>query len=318
MTSESFKSITKARVVSVGDGSVGQRLDNFLLKVLKGVPKTRVYRALRTGEVRVNKARAKPYYRLLPADKIRIPPIRSTALRQTEPPIKVKNSVTTSILLEDDNIIIFNKPAGLAVHGGSGRSFGLIEVLRSERPNARYMELVHRLDHGTSGCLIVAKKRKALTAIHALIRQGKVKKDYWLMVKGKLEGGRKEIDLPLRKTSRSGERLVVPDTDGKAAQTLMRPLSGNGNVTLVQARLLTGRTHQIRVHASAIGYPVAGDAKYGNPAFNKWCRARGLQRLFLHARFIEFQVSDQHYKVTAPLTPSLEFFVDSVGLQIPK
>lgn len=279
----------QTRIVVIDEAHAGQRIDNFIFNHLKGVPKSRVYRSLRQGEVRVNKGRVKPEYRLQCDDKVRIPPLR-TALPQTpsKPPLWQLKSLEQSILYEDEGMLIINKPSGIAAHGGSGISFGVIETLRYLRPQAKFLELVHRLDRDTSGCLMIAKKRSVLTALQELSKQNQIEKMYLTLVKGHWKAG-KAVDLPLQKNQlQSGERVVKVSGQGKPAVTLFHPMQRYQSATLVKAILKTGRTHQIRVHATHSGHPIAGDDKYGDKDFNKEMKKAGLGRLFLHAASLNF------------------------------
>lgn len=301
-------SANRVREQVVDDSHAGQRVDNYLMRVLKGVPKTRIYRLLRKGEVRVNKGRVKPNHRLASGDVVRIPPIRTGGGEGgAKPADKVLARVERSIIYEDKGFVILNKPSGLAVHGGSGLSYGLIEALRALRPEAPYLELAHRLDRETSGCLVIAKKRSALRAFQELLRGDGVDKRYLCLVRGCWQGGPRKVDAPLRKnTLRSGERLVKVADDGKASLTVLKPVSIYGNSTLLEAKLVTGRTHQVRVHTAWCGHPIAGDEKYGDEGFNRAMRERGLRRLFLHAASLSFTLpSGQEVFVQAPLDDEL-------------
>jgi 23S rRNA pseudouridine955/2504/2580 synthase len=306
------KSAEKPFTVEIDDECSGQRIDNFLLTQLKGVPKSRVYRLLRKGEVRVNKGRIKPDYRLKTGDQVRIPPIR-VATRETStaegPAQSVLASVRSAIIYEDENLLVLNKPAGLAVHGGSGIHYGVIEALRAIYPDQRHLELVHRLDRDTSGCLMVAKKRSVLKRLHEQLRNNDIRKTYVALVKGRWQGGKQTIDAPLRKnTLKSGERMVRVDIDGKPAQSIFKPIKIFAEATLMEVELITGRTHQIRVHAAHAGYPIAGDEKYGQRGFNLSMKGLGLDRLFLHAKSLTFNVSEEKGTLTvvAPLGSELE------------
>lgn len=312
----------KAQFVEIDEDRAGQRIDNFLLASLKGVPKTRVYRILRKGEVRVNKGRIKASYRLQAGDMVRIPPIRQSEPEAAAAPgARVLARIDASILAEEKGFLVLNKPSGLAVHGGSGLNYGVIEALRALRPDAPYLELVHRLDRETSGCLLVAKRRSVLREMHRLLReksQGKslddgMDKRYLALLKGRWEGGERKVDAPLLKnTLRSGERVVTVSPEGKESLSLFRPVARNAEATLVEVRLLTGRTHQIRVHAASIGHPIAGDEKYGDEQFNREMKAKGLRRLFLHAHFLGFSLEghEQAYRFSAPLDDELEAVLD--------
>jgi 23S rRNA pseudouridine955/2504/2580 synthase len=303
--------------ITVSEDFVGQRLDNFLTTHLKGLPKTRIYRIIRKGEVRVNKGRVKPDYRLNPGDVIRIPPVRTaeeTPLNHV--PEKVNQLLLSQILYEDDGLIVLNKPSGMAVHGGSGLSFGVIEALRILRPDVRSLELVHRLDRDTSGCLMVAKKRSILRILHAALREGQLGKVYWTLVKGPWKGG-KRIDAPLQKNQlSSGERIVrVNQAQGQSAYTEFKVLQNYPQATLLEARPLTGRTHQIRVHATHAGSPIAGDPKYGDEEFNRQMKKIGLNRLFLHAKSICISLPDHTEPLTieAPLVCPLTDVLDNLS-----
>jgi 23S rRNA pseudouridine955/2504/2580 synthase len=279
----------KVRYLVVKEDAAGQRIDNFLLTRLKGVPKSWVYRVLRRGEVRVNKGRAKPTRRLELGDEVRIPPLRTANRDATAPGTGLRDLIASSILYEDEQLLVVNKPSGVAVHGGSGVSHGVIEVLRALRPDAAYLELAHRLDRDTSGCLMLAKKRSALKQLQKLQLTGKVEKRYLTLLCGRWRKGRVTADAPLQKnTLRSGERVVRVDPEGKPAITHFEVLQRFPRAMLVEARLETGRTHQIRVHAQHLGSPIAGDPKYGRDEDNQAHRAAGLNRLFLHAWRLSF------------------------------
>jgi len=305
-------SVERPFIVEISDERSGQRIDNFLLTQLKGVPKSRIYRLLRKGEVRVNKGRIKPDYRLKAGDQVRIPPVR-VATREdsssTMPGQGFLASVASAIIFNDDNLLVLNKPAGLAVHGGSGIQFGAIEALRTLFPEEHHLELVHRLDRDTSGCLLVAKKRSVLKQLHDQLRNTDIRKIYVALIKGSWQGGKQTIDVPLRKnTLKSGERVVRVDSEGKPAQSIFKPIKFYAESTLVEVELITGRTHQIRVHATHAGHPIAGDEKYGHRGFNLSMKALGLDRLFLHAKSITFSLWDGKDPITvvAPLGPELE------------
>lgn len=306
----SAKPPSKARIIEVDDDRAGQRIDNFLLASLKGVPKSRVYRMLRKGEVRVNKGRIKADYRLQAGDFVRIPPVREAeASAPSNPGTKVLARIEQGILAEEKGFLVLNKPSGIAVHGGSGLNYGIIEALRVLRPDAPYLELVHRLDRDTSGCLLIAKRRSVLRELHQLLREGGVEKRYLALVKGRWQGGERRVDAPLLKnTLRSGERVVTVNAEGKSAVSIFRPVTVFADATLVEVNLLTGRTHQIRVHAASIGHPIAGDEKYGDEGFNQAMKKQGVRRLFLHAQLLKFSLGEeQHrYEFTAPLGDELE------------
>lgn len=304
------------QLYTVDESRAGQRIDNFLVGMLKGVPKSMIYRILRKGEVRVNKGRIKPDYRLQKGDCIRIPPVR--VAEPTEAPKASKRAVTSleeAVLYEDDALIIIDKPAGMAVHGGSGVSLGVIEILRQMRPQERSLELVHRLDRDTSGCLMIAKKRSMLKALHEMLRDNAINKHYLALVKGAWKGGVRRVDVPLMKNIlSSGERMVRVDAQGKPALTDFHPLESFEDASLVRVDLGTGRTHQIRVHARHIGRPIAGDPKYGDEDFNAEMRKRGLKRLFLHAEELRFihPVTGVTLAVQAPLDEELSAVLDGM------
>ena len=298
------------REVLIGDDGDGQRVDNYLLKTLKGVPKSRIYRILRKGEVRVNKGRIKPEYRLKSGDLLRIPPIRVSEQPPVETPSNwVLEALRQSVIYEDSGFLILNKPSGLAVHGGSGISHGVIEGLRALRPEAHFLELAHRLDRDTSGCLVIAKKRSALRAFQALLRDNHgIDKQYLALVQGRWQGGKRRIEAPLRKNVlSSGERVVRVSEDGKPSLSIFIPETIFADCSLMRVRLITGRTHQVRVHAQFAGHPIAGDDKYGDEGFNRLISGRGLKRLFLHAAEMRFTLpGEATIHVQAPLEPALQ------------
>ena len=303
----------KVQFVEISVDHAGQRIDNYLMRELNGVPKSLVYRIVRKGEVRVNKGRIKPEYRLKEGDIVRIPPVRQVEKKEPgKAPDKILQQLESRILFEDKRILVINKPSGLAVHGGSGLSFGLIEALRELRPNDKSLELVHRLDRDTSGCLILAKKRSALRRLHEQLREGSMDKRYLTLLKGQWQGRSRWIDAPLLKNVvKSGERLVFVDTKGKEARTQFIPYSASKEASLMSVKLDTGRTHQIRVHAQHIGMPIAGDDKYGDDEFNRELKGKGLKRLFLHAHSLKFHLPDPEtgeeisMSVKAPLDEAL-------------
>lgn len=293
----------------------GQRIDNFLLRVLKGVPKSRVYRLLRKGEVRVNKGRIGPDYRLVSGDQVRIAPVRMAPPGTATPPGGARQRLAAAIVYEDERLLVLNKPTGMAVHGGSGLDYGVIEGLRALRPQAPFLELVHRLDRDTSGCLMVAKKRSELRTLHELLRSGGVHKRYLLLAMGDWRHGPSEVDAPLKKNQLSGgERIVRVDSQGKPAVTRFRCLETYPGASLVEADLKTGRTHQIRVHAAHAGHPLAGDGKYGDPEFNQRLRDAGLKRLFLHAHYLSFRdpETDRSIEVSVPLGEDLRAVIQKL------
>lgn len=306
------------RLVSVDTELAGQRIDNFLMQQLKGVPRSLVYKLLRRGEVRVNKGRVKPAHKLAAGDQVRLPPV-TIAPREAlpKPGQALVQSLQTRVRYDDGRVLVIDKPAGLAVHGGSGIRAGLIEALRSMHPGAD-LELVHRLDRETSGCLLVSQRRSALRALHAQMRAGHIGKRYLALLVGALPKAVVEVRLPLKKNQmQGGERMVQIDEDaGKPARTLFRRLRAYGDCTLAEVELDTGRTHQIRVHAASLGAPVAGDDKYGDAEANRRLRVLGLKRLFLHAASLAFEPpadsdsdkrgADRRIRVEAPLPEELE------------
>ena len=276
--------------ITVGESGAGQRVDNFLIRVLKGVPKSHVYRIVRSGEVRVNKGRVGADTRLAAGDVVRIPPIRLAAAART--PLAPRRPVTPlPVLFEDDAFLAIDKPAGLAVHGGSGVALGLIERLRAERPDAPFLELVHRLDRDTSGVLLVAKKRAALVGLHAALREGAFDKRYLVLVRGKWRDAKRMVRLPLQKLAApGGERRVRVGPEGAESVTVFRRIrtwpDHDPPLALLEAELKTGRTHQIRVHLAHLGFPIAGDDKYGDFGWNRALAKEGLKRMFLHASML--------------------------------
>ncbi len=296
--------------VEITEENHDQRLDNFLITRLKGVPKSRIYRIVRKGEVRVNKGRVEVNYRLVTGDIVRIPPVR-IAERSEEVfvPTNLKDALQHSILYEDDGFLIVNKPAGFAVHGGTGVSSGIIEGLRLLRPEAHFLELVHRLDKDTSGCLIIAKKRGALRAFHAIFRDNQIHKTYLALLAGQWKKKKLVVNAPLLKNiAKSGERMVVISSAGKAAETVFTRLTAFQDSTLVEAAPKTGRTHQIRVHAVHLGHPIIGDERYGRDDLNLTFKQKGYKRMFLHAKTLTFShpITGEVMKITAPLPPQLE------------
>lgn len=304
---------TGVRKVRVDAEQAGQRIDNFLRRELPGVPKGRLYRLLRRGEVRVNGGRVRAEYRLVDGDEVRIPPAR-VKVPGAPPSPEFASSILDRVLFEDKRLLVVNKPTGLAVHGGSGISHGLIELLRHARPELKDLSLVHRLDRETSGCLVLAKRRSALRALHEKFRIGEVEKNYLALAVGDWQLGEQVIDAPLLVTHRkNGERHVVVSEEGKPSQTKIKLSRRYGDFSLLQCSPLTGRTHQIRVHAAAAGFPLAGDERYGDSDANRRLKRMGLPRLFLHAQSISFaddSGNDVHF--TAPLSEDLEGFLNSV------
>jgi 23S rRNA pseudouridine955/2504/2580 synthase len=304
--------------VVVAADQVGQRLDKLLGQLLPGVPRSRIFRLIRRGEVRVNGRRAGPELRLAAGDALRLPPVRDSLIAADAPPRMPKalmEAVERAIIHEDARLLVLDKPAGLAVHGGSGLSFGVIEALRASRPSET-LELAHRLDRDTSGCLIVARRGSALRVLHALMRDGAVQKSYLTLLAGRWNLGHKRVDAPLRTDLRvGGERTVKVDARGKEARTEFKLIEHFGSAaSLVEALLHTGRTHQIRVHAAHCGHPVLGDTKYGDPARNEEFAALGLKRMFLHAHTLGFAWPDgSEQSFSAPLPAELRALLDRLG-----
>ncbi|MEN4768068.1 23S rRNA pseudouridine(955/2504/2580) synthase RluC [Duffyella gerundensis] len=299
------------QIVAISADEAGQRIDNFLRTQLKGVPKSMIYRILRKGEVRVNKKRIKPEYKLVAGDEIRIPPVRVAERdEQTVSPKLAKvASLADAILYEDDWILVMNKPSGTAVHGGSGLSFGVIEGLRALRPEARFLELVHRLDRDTSGVLLVAKKRSALRSLHEQLREKGMQKDYLALVRGSWPSHLKVVQAPLLKNIlQSGERVVRVNSEGKPSETRFKVEERYAHATLVKASPVTGRTHQIRVHTLHAGHPIAFDDRYGEQEFDRQLATTGLNRLFLHAAALTFihPNSGEVMRMEAPLDERLK------------
>lgn len=296
-----ISSLQQVRQVIVSENDDGQRIDNYLFRTCKGVPKSHIYRILRSGEVRVNKKRIDQTYRLQKGDTIRIPPIKVAEREEKHVP-----GASFDILYEDDSILVINKPAGVAVHGGSGVSYGVIEQLRAARPNAKFLELVHRLDKETSGILVLAKKRSALVKLHEQIREGTIDKRYQALVKGNWKNPRQHVKLPLLKYhTADGERRVRVDASGLASHTVFNVLKRFPEFTLLEAELKTGRTHQIRVHLASSGHVIAGDDKYGDFELNREIQKGkkgedALKRMFLHA----YKITFTHPETGKPLTVS--------------
>ena len=304
----------KVQFIEITDALEGQRIDNFLVKRLKGVPKSRIYRIIRKGEVRINKGRCDAKRKLVLGDIVRVPPVRVAAPKEIiSAPAYLKSSLQRGILFEDEAILVINKPTGFAVHGGSGINSGIIEAIRELRPQDRFLELVHRLDRGTSGCLIIAKKRSALRTLHEYFRGDGVKKSYLALLDGCWEKKKLIVDQPLLKNvSQGGERMVKVSAAGKPSKTLFKSVAVYQNTTLVEASPFTGRTHQIRVHALWLGHAIIGDERYGNKETNKTFRQRGYKRLFLHAQKLQFAhpVTGEILKIFAPLADDLQTLLD--------
>ncbi len=316
----SSQATPQAYFVTIAEEDAGQRIDNFLLRTCKGVPKSHIYRILRSGEVRVNKGRIDQLYRLEAGDVVRIPPVRVAEKSSAAVP-----AAEFTVLHEDSHILVIDKPSGVAVHGGSGVSFGVIEQLRASRPDAKFLELVHRLDRETSGLLMLAKKRSALTNLHEQMRDGLTDKRYLTMVGGDWRNARQHIKLPLHKfTTPEGERRVCVQAGGMESHTVFTLLRKFSRFALLEAELKTGRTHQIRVHLASSGFPILGDDKYGDFALNrvllKADDSRGaLKRMFLHAHQITFTHPESGKQMTlnAPLAGECERFLLSLGKPLP-
>ncbi len=304
---ESSSTAAAVRWIDVGEEEAGQRIDNYLLARLKGVPKSFVYRILRSGEVRVNSKRVEASARVAAGDRIRVPPVRLAEREEKLPAPHFK----LPVIFEDDAFLAIDKPAGIAVHGGSGVAHGVIESLRAMRPDAKFLELVHRLDRETSGVLLVAKKRASLGVLHEMMRERSMDKRYLVGVEGRFrnEVQRVRLSLAKRVTAEGDKRVCVSD-DGQEAETVFRRVDRGADFSLLEAQLLTGRTHQIRVHLAHLKHPVLGDDKYGNFDLNKALRKRGLKRMFLHARTLGFDhpVSGSAMTLEAPLPRELDEF----------
>jgi 23S rRNA pseudouridine955/2504/2580 synthase len=316
-------SSAKVSYVIAESGDDGQRIDNFLLRVLKNVPRSLVYRILRTGEVRVNGGRVKPDHRLAEGDRVRVPPVSIKARAQTDAPSKsLREFVTSAVIYEDRDLFVINKPAGVAVHGGSGLSHGVIEALRAAHPELKELELVHRLDRDTSGCLLIAKRRAVLRELHRSLREREMQKHYRALVVGRWPFGRKTIDLPLKTNlKQGGERVVRVHPEGQQAESTFEPLQHFAKLaTLLDVKIGTGRTHQIRVHSAHAGHPVAGDEKYGDRERDGALKPFGLNRMFLHAHSLSFQRagSAEPFTVQAPLPDDLQSVLDRLDAETRK
>jgi 23S rRNA pseudouridine955/2504/2580 synthase len=312
--------------LTVGEDAAGQRVDNYLGKVLKGVPKSHIYRILRSGEVRINKGRVGPDARLALGDVVRVPPVRTAAPARSAPASGfVRTGPALPILFEDDALIALDKPSGLAVHGGSGIAQGLIEQLRAARPEAKFLELVHRLDRETSGVLLIAKKRAALVGLHEQLREGAFDKRYLVLVRGRWRDEKRRVRLSLHKFStQDGERRVRVEDDGQQAETIFYRrqtwADHDPPLALLEAELKTGRTHQIRVHLTHLGFPLAGDDKYGDFAWNKILAKQGLKRMFLHSCSLGFvhPLSTEAMRFESPLPEDLARFVARLDAAAPE
>lgn len=299
--------------ITVDDDHVDRRLDNFLIGYFTSLPRTRIYRMIRKGEVRVNKGRIKQNYRLQTGDTVRVPPMYlSTQEKPSTPPEKLSELIGNSIIYEDDYLIAINKPSNIAVHSGSTVQYGVIEILRAQRPETDFLELIHRLDRATSGCLLIAKGHKTLRGMHGILKSGHVKKNYLALLKGQLTDTMRTVDVPLNKVStESGDRMVRVDNAGKQALTHFHSQEHFRVASLSRIELVTGRTHQIRVHAAYIDHPLAGDEKYGDWEFNRAMKKLGLKRLFLHAETLSFEMPDtgKQIELKAPLPDELDQFL---------
>lgn len=304
------------RKIRIGEDLAGQRIDNFLFNTLPGVPKSRIYRLLRRGEVRVNGGRVKPEYKLTPQDEVRVPPARISTPGAL-PSAEFASGLLERIIFEDQRLLVIDKPGGVAVHGGSGISHGVIELLRASRPDLKNLSLAHRLDRETSGCLVLAKRRSALRDLHERFREGRVEKNYLALVAGDWQFGDYLIDAPLLvHNRRNGERHVVVSEAGKPAETRMSLSRTFGDYSLLQCQPLSGRTHQIRVHAKDLGHPVVVDERYGNAEANRRARILGLKCLFLHAQSISFpDKSGNELHFTAPLADELDDFLTRLSVR---
>ncbi|HEY6644917.1 RluA family pseudouridine synthase [Povalibacter sp.] len=306
----------KVSQLEAGPGEDGQRIDNFLLRILKDAPRSLVYRILRSGEVRVNSKRIGPDYRLVAGDRVRVPPVKLKPREPTDSPSRsLRDFIAAAVIHDDRDLLVINKPAGVAVHGGSGLSHGVIETLRALHPELKELELVHRLDRETSGCLLIAKRRAVLRELHAMFREREMAKRYLTLVCGKWPFGKKTIDLPLKTNQKQGgERVVRVHAEGQAAVTTFKPVTHFGKLaTLLDVDLGTGRTHQIRVHAAHAGHPVAGDEKYGDRERDALLKPFGLSRMFLHAHSLSFERAGQPFTITAPLPPELQSVLDALA-----
>jgi 23S rRNA pseudouridine955/2504/2580 synthase len=315
MVTAADKQTPQVRLVEVSREDAGQRIDNFLSRHLKGVPRSMIYRILRRGEVRVNSGRIQPRYKVKAGDRVRIPPVRVAARQPAALSGSRLADIESRIVFENTRLLVIDKPSGMAVHGGSGISHGIIETLRAWRPDAPYLELVHRLDRDTSGCLIIAKRRSALRALHEQLRNGQVTKRYLALVRGRWTGGHRRVTAALEKNRlQGGERVVKVAAGGKSAETVFRPVTVYDVASLLEVDLYTGRTHQIRVHAAHIDYPLAGDTRYGDSEFNRTMKTRGLRRLFLHAHLLEFTepASEEVLTLSTPLGDDLKQVLDNL------
>ncbi len=303
--------------ITVEEEQIKRRLDNFLISHFGSLPRSRIYQMIRKGEVRVNKGRIKQNYRLQTGDMVRIPPAHiSSRENPYKPPENLSRLIKNSIIYEDDHLLVVNKPTNIAVHSGSNVQYGVIEILRWQRPAANFLELAHRLDRATSGCLLIAKDRQTLTGIHGALKNGKVKKTYLALLKGRLMNRLETVSLSLsKKETASDNRKVRIDKAGKRALTHFHLLEGFNTASLSRVELMTGRTHQIRVHAVAINHPLAGDEKYGDWEFNRTMKKSGLKRLFLHAEKLSFEMPNtgKQISLTTQLPNELQQCLDRLS-----
>lgn len=310
MVEQTHSSWKGVQLVEIQEDQDNQRIDNFLVRYLDSIPKTRIYRLIRKGEIRVNKGRIKVNHRLITGDIVRIPPVwLEDESSEVTIPAALQTEIEQCILFEDNQCIVINKPSGLAVHGGSGLRFGLVDVVKAMRTGHDYIELAHRLDRETSGCIVLAKNRKTLTFLHEQFKAGQVTKKYLTTVVGHWHGGSKTVSAPLKKQlTPSGEHRMEVSADGKPAVSHFSLLEHYQGFSLMEVKLDSGRTHQIRVHAAHLNHPVAGDKKYGDKFHNQAIKKQGLGHLFLHAHWLEFFLPDQNEKclVTTPLPPDLQ------------
>lgn len=293
----------QVRYISLENQDTGQRIDNFLIKQLKGVPKSHIYRLLRKGQIRLNKKRCKPEQRLQEGDLLRLPPLRLANKNATLPlPSHIVSELENAIEYEDKSLLILNKPSGISVHGGSQSVWGIIEILKQGFPHAQNWELAHRLDKETSGCLIIAKQRSILRELHELLRTGEIEKRYLALLEGEWRGNSRYVAMKLRKNvDISGERKVIVSKSGKVSRSYFRPILRFKHATLMEITLDTGRMHQIRVQAAELGHPVAGDTKYGTKEFNQFMRKLGCKRLFLHASAVSFVLPSQNRQINVSI-----------------
>ena len=304
--------MASGRFLTIEADEAGQRIDNYLLRRFKHLPRSRVYNLLRRGEIRINRRRTRPIYKLVAGDEVRVPPKLDETVATVAPvPDHLMERLRRAVVFESRELLVVNKPAGVAVHGGSGLSFGVIEMLRKMRPDERFLELVHRLDRETSGCLVVARKRSTLRSLHELWRNGDVKKSYLALVSGRWQGGK--VDFALRKIERSGERVVIVDPQGKPSLSFFKPLGSSGDNTLMRVDIKTGRTHQIRVHAASSGHPIVGDQRYGEAQRGEKLN-NNTQGLCLHAESLEFRLpgETQPMRFVAPPPADFQRIIDAL------